>query len=241
MPQTAMTRFRRRILIVDHDEKILKACSTALRRQSYEVLTARDGFEALKILRGAVPDLLIVELDLPRMSGFELLAVVRTRFPEVAVIATSNEYSVVTLPRGIIADAFVAKGPNANFELTETALGLIRRSPIRASRAKPDLAPVWVPRSTTQYIVVTCPECLRSFSIPQPGGDTSEPLNEECLFCGVDVHFWLGFNETKGAIRHESSAVRTKERVKRSKARISDSHVAIESSGVLMERRNGKG
>jgi len=42
------------------------------------VLTAGDGFSALRILRGAQPDLIVTELDLQHMSGFELLSVVRT-------------------------------------------------------------------------------------------------------------------------------------------------------------------
>lgn len=235
-----MTKFRRRILIVDDDERILNACSASLRRESYDVLTARDGFEALQVLRGAVPDLLIVELNLPRMSGFELLEVVRKRFPEVGAIATSKEYSALTLPPRTIADAFVAKGPNANFELIETALGLIRRAHMRPSQAKSDIAPVWVPQSTTQYIVLTCPECLRSFSAPQPGGDTGEPFRETCLFCGADVRFLMSSAKPVGPAEYESPAARSKDRIKRSRASISESRAALASSRAAINRRKDK-
>ena len=92
-------RFRRRILLVDSNEAILLGCSDALLAQGYEVIKARNGFEALQILRGAHPDLLVTELNLPHMSGFELLSVVRKRFPMIAVIATSGEYTAITVPR----------------------------------------------------------------------------------------------------------------------------------------------
>ncbi|HYL95447.1 MAG TPA: response regulator, partial [Terriglobales bacterium] len=66
-------------------------CSDALQGEGFEVITARNGFEALNVLRGARPDVLITELNLPHMSGFELLSVVRRRFPLLSVIATSGE------------------------------------------------------------------------------------------------------------------------------------------------------
>lgn len=49
------------------------ASQYALLAEGYEVITATDAFEALNILRGAYPELLITELNLPHMSGFELL------------------------------------------------------------------------------------------------------------------------------------------------------------------------
>ncbi len=232
---TVTKKFRRRVLIVDDDGKVLKSCSLALRRQGYEVLTAGDGFEALQVLRGAVPDLMIVELNLPRMSGFELLAVVRKRFPEMGVIATSGEYNAVTLPPGTIADAFVAKEPNATFEVVEAAIGLIKESPIRSSRAKSALAPVWVPRSTTRYIVLTCPECLRSFSAPQPRGDCGEPCKEMCLFCGAKVRFGLSSSEVVEPPEQQPREARARDRIKRSRKNISDSQNALASSRALID------
>ncbi len=235
MPQAFIKKFRRRILIVDEDEKILKASFTALRREGYEVLAAHDGFEALQVLRGAVPDVLIVELNLPRMSGFELLSVVRKRFPEVGVIATSGEYNSVTLPPGTIADAFVIKGPNAVFEVIEAALGLVKELPMRAAAAKDGLAPVWVPRSAAHYIVLTCPECLRSFSAPEPGGDKEEPFDESCLFCGVNVRFRLTAEETVQPSADISMTSRARSRIKRSKKSIVNSLNALASSKELLE------
>ena len=72
---------------------------------------------------GPVPDILLSDLNMPRMSGFELLSVVRRRFPEVFVIASSAAFSGEEVPAGIAADAFYEKstGLTRLFELVKTA------------------------------------------------------------------------------------------------------------------------
>lgn len=179
--------------MVDSDTRFLHDCSKALGEQGYETLTATDGFEALCRLRGSPPDLLVTELNLPGLSGFELLSIVRTRFPRVGALAISSEYSPSTTPPEMICDAFLAKGPNVQFELAEEARRLISGSPLRSSPAKTDKAPVWIPRSATGYIVLTCPECLRSFSAAQPKSGVAK--NETCLCCGADVPFEMSIFE----------------------------------------------
>ena len=61
------SEFRRRVLLVDRDEAFLRSCSVALRGEGYHVITAKDGFKALQALRGASPDALVSELNLPHM------------------------------------------------------------------------------------------------------------------------------------------------------------------------------
>lgn len=203
----AAGQFPRRILLVDSDTDFLQVCSNALRRQGYEVLTAEDGFGALHILRGAQPDVLVTELNLPRMSGFELLSVIRSRFPAISVVALSGEYTVATLPNEAICDAFFPKDPNIRFELVEQVRRLVSDSPVRSSRAKGDFAPVWIPRSTVGYLVLTCPECLRSFSAAQP---KSTPANETCLFCGANVQFQMSSFEGAPIPPPESAGLRSR-------------------------------
>ena len=181
-------RFQRRVLLADGNEALLLGCSDALLAQGYEVITARNGFEALNILRGAHPDLLVTELNLPHMSGFELLSVVRKRFPRIGVIATSGEYTALTVPHEAICDVFVPKSAKFFAELIEEARALISESPVRGSQPKTRVAPVWIPRSASGYIVLTCPECLRSFSASEP---KSARAHEVCVFCGTDVPFGM--------------------------------------------------
>ena len=91
-------KFRCRILVADSDEKLLVTLSTYLTRANYEVRTARDGFEALAVMRDSLPDLLISALRMPNMSGFEFLSVVRRRFPSISVIAFRGEFTPAVAP-----------------------------------------------------------------------------------------------------------------------------------------------
>ncbi len=182
------TQFRRRILLADGDPECLQSCSDALGKQGYEVITTSDGFEALCVLRGATPDLLVTELNLPLLSGFELLSVVRKRFPEIGAIAISGDYTPASMPSETICDGFVAKGRTFNLELLEKLRALVKMLPLRASRVNADAVPVWIPRSRAGYIVLTCPECLRTFSAREP---RESPSCERCVFCDAKVPFQM--------------------------------------------------
>jgi len=59
-----------KILVVDDDPDILDAVGMTLESQDYTVVTARDGVEALAALRAEKPDLMILDLLMPKMDGF---------------------------------------------------------------------------------------------------------------------------------------------------------------------------
>ena len=98
------------ILVVDDNDDLRGMLGTLFSDYGYRVRTAEDGVSALAEMRSELPDVLISDLDMPRMSGFELLLVVRERFPEVKVIAMSGIYSGNAVPRGVAADAYYPKG-----------------------------------------------------------------------------------------------------------------------------------
>jgi len=187
--------FNYRILVVDDEPSILTISAEVLSRRGYEVRTASDGFEALAELRRSLPDLIISDLRMPNMGGFEFLAIVRRRFPHIAVIAVSGEYHG-TEPTGLIADAFFTKGGHTPEQLFKKIASLLEQSPLRANISKPERAPAWVPRDESGYIVLTCPECLRSFSVPfdKP---TNEPQQTECLHCLAKVSYLTDASVTK--------------------------------------------
>jgi len=185
-------RFSRRILIVDDDASARELIGTLLTHEGYyEVLTASDGFEALAAMRGGIPDLMISDLKMPNMSGFELLSVVRKRFPSIAVIAMSAEFRPASFALDILADRYLRKGETPPLEIVETVRELLEVSPLRSQPARPELAPVWIPRSQTNYIVLTCPDCLRSFSVLQRNLEDGLRRNEACAHCGVTVQYRL--------------------------------------------------
>jgi CheY-like chemotaxis protein len=178
--------FAYRILVVDDEPSILTTSAAILSGKGYEVRTASGGFAALAELRRALPDLVISDLKMPHMSGFELLSVIRRRFPQIPVIAIRGEYNGIA-PSGLIADAFLSKGSHTPAELFNKISELIEQSPIRP-HVKAEKAPVWIPKNESGYFVVTCTECLRSFSLPDD--HAKRTLHEtECVFCGVNVRF----------------------------------------------------
>src|SRR6185369_4277780 len=116
-----------RVLVVDDDASIRNVCSALLACCGYAVDTAEDGFSALLSIKYAVPDLLLSDLNMPHMSGFELLSVVRRRFPQIVVIAMSGAYECrEEVPAGVIADAFYPKGRRSAtplLKMVQTLLG----------------------------------------------------------------------------------------------------------------------
>ena len=68
-----------RILVVDDQPANLRAVSALLTRQGYEVLTAGRGEDALAIAAQSLPDLLLLDMMMPGMDGFELLGELRQR------------------------------------------------------------------------------------------------------------------------------------------------------------------
>src|ERR1700735_1337155 len=102
--------FKCRVLVVDDDPTILQTTTAIVRSFGFSVRAAEDGFVALKILRQVLPDIIITDLRMPGMSGFELLSIVRRRFPHIPTIAISGEYLLANMPLGLLVDHFFQKG-----------------------------------------------------------------------------------------------------------------------------------
>jgi DNA-binding NtrC family response regulator len=98
------------LLIVDDDSFIRGFLSEVLAEIKFSVRSAPDGFSALAEIRKEIPGILLSDINMPGMSGFELLSVVRRRFPAILVIAMSGSFSGKEVPSGVPADAFYQKG-----------------------------------------------------------------------------------------------------------------------------------
>lgn len=183
-----MANFHYRLLVIDDEPLSRELFQSSFSEQGYEVGVAKDGFAALAQMRGALPDLIVTDLKMPNMSGFEFLSIARRRFPQIPTIAVSGEFHPPVAPLGVLADAFLAK-PLRFEELLAKIADLLRDAPPRPA-IKRDRAPVWVPRNG-EYYVITCTDCLRSFSIP---AEKSLRLLRElrtldCIFCEAQVQF----------------------------------------------------
>lgn len=95
-----------RIFVVDDEESIREFFEIMLKREGYEVLTASNGAEALEVLKKQAVDLIISDIQMPEMSGLELLAKVREMDPEMAMIMITAFGSTETAVEAMKLGAF---------------------------------------------------------------------------------------------------------------------------------------
>ena len=99
-----------RVLIVDDEPRILKFLDLKLKASGYEVLTANNGLEALTMVQAEEPDLLVLDVIMPGMDGFETLKQVRALSAMPVIILSAKESNVDKI-KGLKlgADDYLAK------------------------------------------------------------------------------------------------------------------------------------
>jgi DNA-binding response OmpR family regulator len=116
-----------RVLLVDDDESILEVLSTAFSLKGYTALEARDGSEALIRAERDAPDLVVLDLVMPRRSGFAVLDRLRQRHrssPVIIVVTANTDPRHEQFAHDHGADAFFRK-PFDVEELLETSATLL--------------------------------------------------------------------------------------------------------------------
>ncbi len=122
-----------RVLLVEDDAEIADVLRRSLRHEGYEVRTSADGIEALDVAAGFVPDLVVLDLGLPRLDGIEVCRRLRadSDVPILMLTARSEtEDRVEGLDSG--ADDYLAK-PFERRELLARIRALLRRRPPRGA------------------------------------------------------------------------------------------------------------
>ena len=191
------TDFSPRVLLVDDEPLLLKSLSAVLEANGFVCRTAEDGFEALRCLRETPPDIIISDLRMPNMSGFELLAIIRRRFPQIAVIVTSGEFIVNVETSGLLANAFFQKGEYTPQQLIAKMRELYSQCPMRPPLPKQEQSPLWISRRSNEYLLATCNECLRSFPIEEKSSAGEGLQTTECPSCGAAISFAVDSNVLK--------------------------------------------
>jgi len=125
------------ILVVEDEESFVEALTVGLTREGFRVRVARDGAEALDLFDRVRPDLVLLDVMLPRISGIDVCREIRTRsrVPIIMVTAKSSEIdTVVGLEVG--ADDYVSK-PYRLRELVARMRAALRRAPAVEAPAGP--------------------------------------------------------------------------------------------------------
>ena len=119
---------KQKVLIVDDDENIAELISLYLEKEQYDTETAGDGEEALKIIEVYNPDLILLDIMLPGMDGYEVCQQVRkTRDTPVIMLSAKGEVFDKVLGLKMGADDYIVKPFDSN-ELVARVSAVLRRS-----------------------------------------------------------------------------------------------------------------
>lgn len=102
-----------KILIVDDDKDIVEALKNRLVKEGYEAVTAYDGEEALQKVKEENPDIVVLDLMMPKRNGFEVLKEIREKFKDkwrpVIIVSAQDELASLEKCYSLEADHYLTK------------------------------------------------------------------------------------------------------------------------------------
>ena len=132
-----------------------------MEKAGFEALHAEDGIDALAKLRDTLPKVIISDLQMPRMSGFEFIGVVRRRFPTIPVVAFSGSIPS-EFPAEAKPDRYFEKNIRRIPDLLKAVSDLARETPDDIDLPQVVSIPVRVRPDFAGYFMLTCTDCLRT-------------------------------------------------------------------------------
>ena len=121
-----------KVMVIDDSKTIRRTAESLLKKAGCEVLTAVDGFEALSMIADSHPDLIFVDIMMPRLDGYQTCALIKHNemFRDIPVIMLSSKDGLFDRARGRIvgSEQYLTK-PFTKDEL----LGAIRRYAVKAA------------------------------------------------------------------------------------------------------------
>lgn len=102
-----------RILVIDDSATIRRSAETMLANQGYEVITAENGFEALSKITRYHPDLIFVDIMMPRLDGYQTCAIIKNNadFRDTPVVMLTSKDGLFDMARGRVvgSDQYLTK------------------------------------------------------------------------------------------------------------------------------------
>jgi DNA-binding NtrC family response regulator len=107
------------VLAVDDEPMMCSLLEKILARDGYKIVTAEDGAAALRVLESQPVAIVISDIKMPNMNGFDLLKVIKSRYPEIGVIMMTAYGDTFTVKDALLlgADEYITK-PFKSFEIS---------------------------------------------------------------------------------------------------------------------------
>jgi twitching motility two-component system response regulator PilG len=96
-----------RVMVIDDSNTIRRTAETLLKKAGCEVLTADNGFEALPIISAHHPDIMFIDIMMPRLDGYQTCALVKNnpKFSEIPVVMLSSKDGLFDRAKGRVVGA----------------------------------------------------------------------------------------------------------------------------------------
>ena len=94
------------ILVIDDEEALRDGCRQVLEKCGYEVITAEQGIEGIKLARERMPDMVFVDLKMPHMSGMKIIEIMSRDLPDIVLVMITGFASIVSAVEAIQKGAY---------------------------------------------------------------------------------------------------------------------------------------
>jgi len=104
---------KKKILIVDDEPNIIMTLEYSLKKKNYDILVARDGSEVISLLDSTIPDLVLLDIMMPEIDGYETLKYLKSKadFKNIKVVFLSAKTKKSDIEKGMEAgaDGYITK------------------------------------------------------------------------------------------------------------------------------------
>ncbi|KAA3624009.1 MAG: response regulator [Proteobacteria bacterium] len=132
-----------KIMVIDDSNTVLTAAEAAFRDSGYEVITATDGFSAMSVIADHHPELIFVDIVMPRLDGYQACALIKRnhRFRDIPIVMLSSKDGLFDRARGRIvgAQAHINK-PFSKTDLLDAARRYVGPAESRGDAASSEFA-----------------------------------------------------------------------------------------------------
>ena len=165
-----------KVLLVEDDNNLREIYQARLMAEGYTIVTARDGEEALGVAKAEMPDLIISDVMMPRVSGFEMLDILRNteglKDTKVIMLTALGQADDKTRANSLGADRYLVKSQVTLEDIVKTSHELLEGTAATAA-APPAANPVTNEPTAAPMPVAPAPDA--AVPAPQPGAPAETP------------------------------------------------------------------